>query len=74
MYLVRASASRLRGRRRPLDHAPVTAARITRSTARNYLQQFIVPNLVFPRVGGVRPQLRHNGVELGKRDWLGELD
>ena len=42
-------------------------------TARNYLQQFVVPNLYF-HASMAYGLLRHNGVELGKRDWLGELD
>jgi len=42
-------------------------------TARNYLQQFILPNLYF-HASVAYGLLRHNGVELGKRDWLGELD
>jgi hypothetical protein len=37
------------------------------------LQQFVVPNLYF-HVTTTYDILRHNGVELGKLDFLGPLD
>ncbi|MEP6677939.1 MAG: DUF1993 domain-containing protein [Betaproteobacteria bacterium] len=42
-------------------------------TGVNYLQQFIVPNLYF-HTTTVYDLLRHNGVELGKPDFIGSLD
>ena len=42
-------------------------------TGANYLQQFVVPNLYF-HVTTAYDILRHNGVELGKLDFLGPLD
>ena len=42
-------------------------------TGANYLQQFVVPNLYF-HVTTAYDILRHNGVELGKLDFLGSLD
>jgi hypothetical protein len=42
-------------------------------TAENYLQQFAVPNLYF-HCATAYDLLRHNGVELGKADFLGKLD
>jgi hypothetical protein len=42
-------------------------------TGLNYLQQFIVPNLYFHTVTAY-DLLRHNGVELGKADFIGALD
>ena len=42
-------------------------------TGVNYLQQFIVPNLYFHTVTAYAI-LRHNGVALGKADFLGKLD
>ena len=42
-------------------------------TGANYLQQFVVPNLYF-HVTTAYDILRHNGVELGKNDFLGSLD
>jgi len=42
-------------------------------TAINYLQQFILPNLFFHTTMAYA-LLRHNGVELGKSDFIGALD
>ena len=42
-------------------------------TGINYLRQLIVPNLYFHTVTAYAI-LRHNGVELGKADYLGDLD
>jgi len=42
-------------------------------TAENYLQQFTLPNLYF-HCATAYNLLRHNGVELGKADFLGKLD
>ena len=42
-------------------------------TGRNYLFQFGVPNVLF-HVTTAYDILRHNGVELGKRDYIGALD
>ena len=42
-------------------------------TAANYLQQFILPNFFFHSATAYNI-LRHNGVELGKADFLGKLD
>jgi hypothetical protein len=42
-------------------------------TGRNYLQQFIVPNLYFHTTAAYLI-LRHNGVDLGKSDFIGALD
>jgi uncharacterized protein len=42
-------------------------------TGANYLQQFVVPNLYF-HVTTAYDILRHNGVEIGKLDFLGSLD
>jgi hypothetical protein len=42
-------------------------------TAANYLQQFILPNFFFHSAMAYAI-LRHNGVELGKADFLGKLD
>jgi hypothetical protein len=42
-------------------------------TGVNYLQQFVLPNLFF-HVTIAYAILRHNGVELGKADFLGALD
>jgi uncharacterized protein len=42
-------------------------------TAANYLQQFVLPNLYF-HAAMAYGLLRHNGVELGKADFLGKLD
>lgn len=42
-------------------------------TAANYLQQFVLPNLYF-HAAIAYALLRHNGVELGKLDFLGKLD
>jgi hypothetical protein len=39
----------------------------------NYLQQFVIPNLYF-HVTTAYDILRHNGVEIGKLDFLGPLD
>ena len=38
----------------------------------NYLQQFVLPNLFF-HVTATYGILRHNGVELGKKDYLGSF-
>jgi len=42
-------------------------------TGVNYLQQFILPNLYFHATAAYA-LLRHNGVELGKADFIGALD
>jgi hypothetical protein len=42
-------------------------------TAQNYLQQFILPNLFFHSATAYG-LLRHNGVELGKADFIGSVD
>ena len=42
-------------------------------TGVDYLQQFVVPNLYF-HVATAYDILRHNGVEIGKLDFLGTLD
>ena len=42
-------------------------------TGVNYLQQFIIPNLYF-HVTATYLLLRHNGVEVGKADFIGALD
>ena len=42
-------------------------------TAQNFLQQVIVPNLYF-HCATAYGILRHNGVELGKSDFLGTMD
>jgi hypothetical protein len=42
-------------------------------TAQSYLQQFILPNLFF-HAATAYGLLRHNGVELGKADFIGALD
>ena len=42
-------------------------------TAQNYLQQFIMPNLYF-HCATAYGLLRHNGVEIGKADFIGKLD
>ena len=42
-------------------------------TGVNYLQQFILPNLYFHTTAAYA-LLRHNGVELGKADFIGALD
>ena len=42
-------------------------------TGVNYLQQFVLPNLFFHATTAYAI-LRHNGVELGKLDFLGPLD
>ena len=42
-------------------------------TAQTYLQQFIMPNLYFHSATAYG-LLRHNGVELGKADFIGQLD
>ncbi len=42
-------------------------------TAQNFLQQFVLPNVYF-HVAMAYGLLRHGGVELGKRDYLGEFD
>jgi hypothetical protein len=42
-------------------------------TAQNYLLQFTVPNLYF-HCATAYDLLRHNGVPLGKADFLGKLD
>ena len=42
-------------------------------TGVNYLQQFILPNLYF-HVTATYLLLRHNGVEVGKADFIGALD
>jgi uncharacterized protein len=42
-------------------------------TGVNYLQQFVLPNLFFHATIAYAI-LRHNGVELGKADFLGALD
>ena len=42
-------------------------------TGINYLQQFIIPNLYFHATAAYA-LLRHNGVELGKADFIGALD
>ena len=42
-------------------------------TGANYLQQFIVPNLYF-HTTATYLLLRHNGVEIGKADFIGALD
>ena len=42
-------------------------------TGANYLQQFVLPNLYF-HAATAYAILRHNGVELGKLDFLGPLD
>lgn len=41
-------------------------------TGLNYLLAFVLPNLMF-HVTTAYNILRHNGVEIGKRDYLGEL-
>jgi uncharacterized protein len=41
-------------------------------TARSYLQKFVIPNLYF-HSSTCYAILRHNGVDLGKRDYLGEI-
>ena len=42
-------------------------------TGQNYLQQFILPNLYFHTTVAYA-LLRHNGVEIGKADFIGPLD
>lgn len=42
-------------------------------TGINYLQQFIIPNLYFHATAAYA-LLRHNGVEVGKADFIGPLD
>ncbi len=42
-------------------------------TGTNYLQQFAVPNVLF-HVATTYGILRHNGVPLGKADFIGHLD
>jgi hypothetical protein len=42
-------------------------------TAQNYLQQFIMPNLYF-HCATAYGLLRHNGVDIGKADFIGKLD
>lgn len=42
-------------------------------TGVNYLQQFILPNLYF-HMTATYLLLRHNGVEVGKADFIGALD
>ncbi len=42
-------------------------------TGPNYLQQFILPNLYFHTTTAY-DLLRHNGVDLGKADFIGALD
>jgi hypothetical protein len=42
-------------------------------TGANYLMQFAVPNVFF-HAATAYGILRHNGVPLGKGDFLGELD
>ena len=42
-------------------------------TGLNYLQQFILPNLYFHTTAAYA-LLRHNGVEVGKADFIGALD
>ena len=42
-------------------------------TGANYLQQFVVPNLYFHSTVAYAI-LRHNGVDVGKLDFLGQLD
>jgi uncharacterized protein len=42
-------------------------------TGTNYLQQFILPNLYF-HTTTTYAILRHNGVELGKADYIGAID
>ena len=42
-------------------------------TGRNYLQQFIIPNLYFHTTAAYLI-LRHNGVDIGKADFIGPLD
>jgi hypothetical protein len=41
-------------------------------TSRDYLAQFVVPNFYF-HVNMAYAILRHNGIDLGKRDYLGGL-
>ena len=42
-------------------------------TGLNYLQQFIIPNLYFHTTTAY-DLLRHNGVDVGKADYIGALD
>ena len=42
-------------------------------TGLNYLQQFIIPNLYF-HTATAYDLLRHNGVDVGKADFIGPLD
>jgi hypothetical protein len=42
-------------------------------TAQNFIQQHMLPNVYF-HVATAYGLLRHNGVEVGKRDYLGDFD
>ncbi len=52
-------------------HVP-TAGMVVAMRGVDYLQQFVLPNLYF-RSATAYALLRHNGVVLGKRDFLGSL-
>ena len=43
-----------------------------RFTGMNYLLAFVLPNMMF-HVTTAYNILRHNGVEIGKRDYLGNM-
>lgn len=68
-YLDSVTAAQVEGR----DNEPVTVKTPSRElqfNAQNYLQFYAIPNFFF-HVNAAYAILRHAGVELGKRDYLG---
>ena len=68
-YVQAASADAMNGRTQTVVNIPVGGGQEMPMTCAAYLQSFVFPNLYF-HVAAAYGILRHNGVVLGKRDYL----
>ena len=68
-YVQAASADAMNGRTQTVVNIPVGGGQEMPMTCAAYLQSFVFPNLYF-HVSAAYGILRHNGVVLGKRDYL----
>jgi hypothetical protein len=68
-YVQTASADAMNGRAQTVVNIPVGGGQEMPMTCAAYLQSFVFPNLYF-HVAAAYGILRHNGVILGKRDYL----
>ncbi len=68
-YVQAASAEAMDGRSKTIINIPVGGGQEMPMTCTTYLQSFVFPNLYFHTATAYNI-LRHNGVALGKRDYL----